>query len=71
MKNETKHSLNVAKRILPRGKRSQQKRIAIALRMLQIHELKAFKAEIKALKEEMKKLKEEIWAIKRYPYDEL
>ncbi len=70
MKKATKHSLNVAKRILPRGKKSDQKRIAIALRMLQIHELKDLKAEIKLLKEQIKKLNEEIWAIKRFPYDD-
>lgn len=70
MKSQTKHSLNVAKKLIPRAKKSQQKRVALALRMLQVHELKDLKKEIKNLKEEIKRIKEEIHAIKWYPYND-
>lgn len=68
-KSETKHSLDVAKKIIPRAKVSQQKRIALALRKLQVYQLKELKKEIKALKEAIKEIREQIWAIKRGPYD--
>lgn len=68
-KNETKHSLEVAKKIIPRGGKAQQKRIALALRKLQIHQLKELKLEIKKLNEQIKELKEEVRVIKWHPYE--
>lgn len=70
LKSDTKYSLNVAKKLIPKGGKAQQKRVALALRLLQINQLKDLKLEIKLLKESIKKLQQEILALKRYPYDE-
>lgn len=70
MKKDTRLSLEVAKKIIPRGGKAQQKRVALALRRFQLEGNKNLKEEIKALKAAVKELREEIWGIKRFPYDE-
>lgn len=64
----TKLSLEVAKKLVS-GK-SQQKRVALALRRFNLEELKDLKKELKELKQQIKAIREDIWAIKRFTYDD-
>lgn len=65
MKNETKLSLQVAKKMAPKAGISQQKRIAVSLRRLSIDQIKDIKLELKELRDELREIKELIRVLRK------